>query len=114
MFRFLKKAASQESTSGLFSLSFAGRHTMKILVKTLERTQFDVEVADSDTIADVKKKIEATQSHPATSQRLLFRGKILEDDQKLLQNDVKEGDFLVLMVKKVFFHSISHSLLFNL
>ena len=47
---------------------------MKLVVRTLERTTFDIEAGENDTVLDVKKKIEAAHAHAAAHQRLLFKG----------------------------------------
>ncbi|KAL6075626.1 UV excision repair protein rad23 [Balamuthia mandrillaris] len=73
---------------------------MKLVIKTLKQEQFDLEVPAEATVADVKKQIESSQKHPAAWQKLIFAGKILNDTSKLNEFSIKEGDFLVLMVRE--------------
>ncbi|KAI0339801.1 UV excision repair protein Rad23 [Trametopsis cervina] len=73
---------------------------MKITVKTLQQKVFQLDAEDSDTVADLKKKIQETQGHPAEAQRLIFSGKVLSDDKTVASCEIKEKDFLVLTVTK--------------
>ena len=52
----------------------------------------------------LKKQIEAAQgaeAYPHSHQRLIFQGKVLKDDNTLLESSVGEDGFLVVMVTKV-------------
>ncbi|XP_002529115.2 ubiquitin receptor RAD23d [Ricinus communis] len=76
---------------------------MKIFVKTLKGTTFDVEVKPEDTIADVKKSIETTQGadvYPAGQQMLIYQGKVLKDNTTIDENKVAENSFVVIMLTK--------------
>ncbi|KAI3633944.1 hypothetical protein MIR68_007548 [Amoeboaphelidium protococcarum] len=76
---------------------------MKITVKTLQQKTFNFEVEPSDTVLQVKEKIAAQDSLNASSidlQKLIFSGKILENEKLLSDYGVKDGDFIVLMVTK--------------
>ncbi|CAK7326558.1 unnamed protein product [Dovyalis caffra] len=76
---------------------------MKIFVKTLKGSTFDVEVKPEDKVADVKKKIETAQGsavYPAEQQMLIHQGKVLKDDTTLDENKVAENSFVVIMLSK--------------
>ncbi|KAI5353100.1 PREDICTED: ubiquitin [Prunus dulcis] len=76
---------------------------MKIFVKTLKGTHFDVEVKPEDTVADVKKQIETSQGsdvYPASQQMLIHQGKVLKDSTTLDENKVAENSFVVIMLTK--------------
>lgn len=49
----------------------------------------------------MKATIEAQQSFPVSQQKLIHAGKVLKDDSPLSEYNVKENDFLVVMVTKV-------------
>lgn len=50
----------------------------------------------------MKKNIEATHQMAADLTKLIAYGKVLDDDTKSLKDcNIKEGDFLVVMVSKV-------------
>ncbi|KAI0295827.1 hypothetical protein B0F90DRAFT_1637252 [Multifurca ochricompacta] len=74
---------------------------MKITVKTLQQKVFHVEVEPDDTISILKKKIEDQQGHAIESQKIIYSGKVLSDDKTIQSCEIKEKDFLVLMVSKV-------------
>ncbi|KAJ0230794.1 Ubiquitin receptor RAD23d [Hirschfeldia incana] len=76
---------------------------MKIFVKTLKGTNFEIEVNPSDTISDTKGRIETHQGaqYPAAQQMLIHQGKVLKDETTLEQNNVVENSFIVIMLSKV-------------
>jgi hypothetical protein len=59
----------------------------------------------ADTIGVLKAKIEEAHGHPAGIQKIIYSGKVLPDDKTVESCGIKEKDFLVLMVSKVFFVS---------
>uniref|UniRef100_A0A2P2MDW7 Ubiquitin receptor RAD23 n=1 Tax=Rhizophora mucronata TaxID=61149 RepID=A0A2P2MDW7_RHIMU len=76
---------------------------MKIFVKTLKGTTFEIEVAPEDTVADVKKQIETAQGadiYPAGQQMLIHQGKVLKDNTTIDENKVAENSFVVIMLTK--------------
>jgi len=54
---------------------------MKVTLKNLEQQTFQVEIDISCTVKELKEKVEKDKgtSYPATQQRLIYSGKILED-----------------------------------
>ncbi|KIP05586.1 hypothetical protein PHLGIDRAFT_128788 [Phlebiopsis gigantea 11061_1 CR5-6] len=73
---------------------------MKITVKTLQQKTFQLDAEGSDTVADLKKKIEEDHGHPAATQKLIYSGQVLSDDKTVGSCNIKEKGFLVLMVAK--------------
>ncbi|XP_057967276.1 ubiquitin receptor RAD23d-like isoform X2 [Malania oleifera] len=76
---------------------------MKIFVKTLKGSHFEIEVKPEDTVTDVKKNIETVQGteiYPAAQQMLIHQGKVLKDATTMDENKVAEGSFLVIMLTK--------------
>ncbi|GAU16507.1 hypothetical protein TSUD_167380 [Trifolium subterraneum] len=77
---------------------------MKINVKTLKGTHFEIQVNPNDTVGDVKKNIEVVQGaaiYPAAQQMLIHQGKVLKDETTLEENQVAENSFVVIMLSKV-------------
>ena len=90
---------------------------MKVFVKTLRGTHFEIDVKSDDTVADVKKNIETVQGtdvYPAAQQMLIHQGKVLKDGTTLEENKVAENSFIVIMLSKVkvYCYSVLCSLLF--
>ncbi|KAN0135390.1 hypothetical protein V8E53_006669 [Lactarius tabidus] len=73
---------------------------MKITVKTLQQKVFYVEAEPAETISVLKEKIESEQGHAVSSQKIIYSGKVLADDKTIESCQIKEKDFLVLMVSK--------------
>ncbi|CAH2079737.1 unnamed protein product [Thlaspi arvense] len=75
---------------------------MKVFVKTLKGTNFEIEVKPSDTVSDVKRAIENIHGalYPAAQQMLIHQGKVLNDASTLEQNSVVENSFIVIMLSK--------------
>uniref|UniRef100_K3WIJ7 UV excision repair protein RAD23 n=1 Tax=Globisporangium ultimum (strain ATCC 200006 / CBS 805.95 / DAOM BR144) TaxID=431595 RepID=K3WIJ7_GLOUD len=73
---------------------------MKLTVKTLQGVAFSIDAEPTDTVASVKATIEAQQSFPVSQQKLIHAGKVLKDESPLSEYNVKENDFLVVMVTK--------------
>ncbi|KAL8549780.1 hypothetical protein ACS0TY_008567 [Phlomoides rotata] len=76
---------------------------MKIFVKTLKGSHFEIQVNPEDSVADVKKNIEAVQGsdiYPAGQQMLIHQGKVLKDETTLEENKVAEESFVVIMLAK--------------
>jgi hypothetical protein len=49
----------------------------------------------------LKEKIQNEQSIMSSLQKLIIKGKVMEDNKTLGEYNIKEGDFLVIMVSKV-------------
>ncbi|KAG6729787.1 hypothetical protein I3842_01G049400 [Carya illinoinensis] len=76
---------------------------MKLTVKTLKGSHFEITVQPSDTVMAVKKNIEDVQgkdNYPCGQQLLIHNGKVLKDETTLAENKVSEDGFLVVMLSK--------------
>ncbi|PWN46322.1 UV excision repair protein Rad23 [Ceraceosorus guamensis] len=73
---------------------------MKLTIKSLGGSNFQLDAEPSDTIATIKSKIQALQGHAVEQQKLIHSGKILTDGQTVESCKMKEKDFLVVMVSK--------------
>jgi len=73
---------------------------MKVTIKTVQQQEFKVDAEPTETVADLKKKVEAQQQHNVSWQKLIFSGKILDDAATVESLKLGDNDFLVLMVRK--------------
>jgi len=76
---------------------------MLLTFKTLQGQTFTLEVDATISVKDVKSKIEAEKgpdTYPADKQKLIYNGKVLENDDPLSKYEINEKKFLVVMVPK--------------
>ncbi|KAJ2646923.1 UV excision repair protein rad23, partial [Coemansia sp. RSA 1285] len=73
---------------------------MKLTLKTLQQKSFDVEVDASNTIREVKEKVESSQGFSADAQKLIYLGRILDDKKTVDEEKISEKDFIVVMIVK--------------
>uniref|UniRef100_A0A3B4TXX0 UV excision repair protein RAD23 n=1 Tax=Seriola dumerili TaxID=41447 RepID=A0A3B4TXX0_SERDU len=77
--------------------------TMQITLKTLQQQTIQIEIDPEQTVKALKEKIEAERgkdNFPVSGQKLIYAGKILQDDTPIKEYKIDEKNFVVVMVSK--------------
>ena len=75
---------------------------MKLSFKTLQQKSFSIEVENDKIVHDLKQALSTRQdlSCDVEQMKLIFKGKILQDELKCEEIGAGEKDFIVLMITK--------------
>uniref|UniRef100_A0A0F7YZU5 UV excision repair protein RAD23 n=1 Tax=Micrurus fulvius TaxID=8637 RepID=A0A0F7YZU5_MICFL len=76
---------------------------MQITLKTLQQQTFKIDIDCGETVKALKEKIELEKgkdAFPVAGQKLIYAGKILNDDTALNEYKIDEKNFVVVMVTK--------------
>ncbi|XP_032393703.1 UV excision repair protein RAD23 homolog A isoform X1 [Etheostoma spectabile] len=76
---------------------------MQITLKTLQQQTIQIEIDPVQTVKALKEKIEAERgkdNFPVSGQKLIYAGKILQDDTPIKDYNIDEKNFVVVMVSK--------------
>ncbi|XP_055882121.1 ubiquitin-like protein 4A [Biomphalaria glabrata] len=73
---------------------------MHLTVKILNGEECTLAASPSSLVSDVKEQVEALMSIPVADQKLLFKGKALQDTKPLRDYGVEDSGKIILVVKK--------------
>ncbi|KAF2432197.1 UV excision repair protein Rad23 [Tothia fuscella] len=73
---------------------------MKLTFKDLKQQKFVIEADAHETISEVKAKIEKEKGWEPSLQKLIYSGKILQDDKTVQTYNIEEKGFIVCMLSK--------------
>ena len=70
-----------------------------IFIKTLTLKTLIIFIEPSDSIEDVKEKIKENEGIPVDQQRLIYKGKQLEDKRTIADYNIKRSSYLHLILR---------------
>ncbi|KAI1886788.1 hypothetical protein AGOR_G00199420 [Albula goreensis] len=84
---------------------------MQITLKTLQQQTIQIDIDPDKTVKALKEKIEAEkgkEGFPVSGQKLIYAGKILQDDMPIKEYKIDEKNFVVVMISKTKSPSAEH------
>jgi ubiquitin C len=75
------------------------RGGMQIFVRTLTGKTATIEVEGTETIADLKEKLREREGIPADQQRLVFAGKLLQDERTINDYNISKENTIHLLLR---------------
>jgi len=71
---------------------------MQIKVRTLTGKEIELDIEETNTIEEVKGKVEEKEGIPPAQQRLIYGGKQMADDKKVSEYQLEGGVTLHLVL----------------
>ncbi|GIX63588.1 ubiquitin family protein [Babesia caballi] len=75
------------------------RGGMRVQVQTMMGQKLEVDVEPNETVLDLKKKLSKKQKLPVDQQRIIFEGKMLQDNKTLAEYNIKNNSVIHMVLR---------------
>lgn len=73
---------------------------MKVTIKNVKGEIVELDCTPQTTVAALKEQIKEKNGHEVDTQKMIHRGKHLDDTKNLEELNIKDGDLIILMIQK--------------
>lgn len=73
---------------------------MKVTIKNVKGEMVELDCTPHTTVAALKEQIKEKNGHEVDTQKMIHRGKHLDDTKNLEELNIKDGDLIILMIQK--------------
>ncbi|AFZ79025.1 ubiquitin family member protein [Theileria equi strain WA] len=88
-----------ESEHSNIAMCIEMRGGMRISIETMTGKSVQIEATENETVLDVKKKLSEKQNIPLEQQRMIYNGKLLEDNKTLAEYNIKNNAVIQLVLR---------------
>ncbi|GFE55063.1 ubiquitin [Babesia ovis] len=95
----LNNAESVDYDNAKIDVMVTLRGGMRVQVQTMMGQKLEVEVDPNETVLEFKKKLSKKQKLPVDQQRIIYEGKMLQDNKTLADYNIKNNSVIHMVLR---------------